>query len=205
MVQRDKRPEQEKALAHLSRHGAMAALIARVGPPRFGEYSTRDVLAGLLEAIVSQQLSEKAAKAVFNRLVALHPSGFPDAAFLAETDPGILRNAGLSRSKIRSVREICSQVSGGELSLDSLSKMEDEEVVRRLTELWGVGRWTAEMVLIFPLRRPDVWPVGDLSMRRGLAALLGLPSVPAPAETGPLGDPWKPFRSYAAWYLWRAS
>src|SRR6266545_982052 len=116
-----------------------------------------------------------------------------------------LRAVGLSASKTASIRDLAEKVTSGAVQLDRVGRLPDDEIVRELTLVRGIGRWTAEMFLIFQLGRPDVWPVDDFGVRRGYAQLYGLPEMPKPKELEPLGDPFRPYRSYAAWYCWRAT
>ncbi len=183
----------------------MRALIKRVGPPRFHEYSTEDVFECILEAIVSQQLSGKVAKVIYGRLEALCAGGVPTPKKLAGLSDEKLRGAGLSRAKMAAVRDLCGAVAGGRLDLPGLAGAPADEVEEQLCQVRGVGPWTAHMVLIFALASPDVWPSGDLGVRKSLGALLGLSEMPTPAETERLSKRWRPYRSYAAWYLWQSN
>ncbi len=196
-------PLTRKALAALRKDPRLKPVIARVGPPRFHEYSREDLLHNLLEAIVAQQLSGRVATVIFNRLKALEPRRFPDPRKLLKHSDETLKAVGLSRAKMASVRDLCDAVVTRRLDLDGLDELGDEEAVEALVRVKGIGDWTAHMALIFSLRRPDVWPVGDLALRKSLKQLLGLPSMPSPKDAEPLGDPWRPYRSYACWYLWQ--
>ncbi len=193
-----------RALASTS--PSLGALIAEVGPCRLGHeasgpFHTRGLLAGLVEAIVSQQLSAKAADTIFARVKALADVGDPGA--LLALPEGALRGAGLSGSKAAYVRDLCARVADGRLRLDALAGREDEQVIESLVEVKGVGRWTAEMFLMFRLRRPDVLPVGDLGIKKGMTRLFALRKPPEPARMERLARPWRPYRSVACWYLWR--
>lgn len=192
-----------KALAKLRKDSRLKPIVARVGPPRFHEYSRADLLHNLLEAIVAQQLSGKVATVIFNRLKALEPKRFPDPKRLLKHSDETLRSVGLSRAKTASVRDLCDAVLTRRLDLGALEHMTDEEAVQALVQVKGIGDWTAHMALIFSLRRADVWPVGDLALRKSLRDVLGLGAMPTPKEAEPLGDPWRPYRSYACWYLWQ--
>ncbi len=192
-----------EALAHLGRDRRMRALVEKVGPPTFHEYPTRDHLECLLVSIVSQQLSGKAAATIFERFRALAPRRFPDPRAILRLPDAALRGAGLSRAKAASIRDLCEAVLRGRLDLGRLGSLPDDEVVEALVRVKGIGVWTAQMALIFTLGRPDVWPAGDLGVRKSLGRFLRLPEMPSPAEAEPLGDRWRPYRSYAAWYLWQ--
>ncbi len=195
--------QDRKALAHLRRDRRMRTLIARIGPPRFHEYSCEDLLHNLLEAVIAQQLSGRVARVIFERFRALAPRRFPEPARLLKLSDAALSGAGLSRAKIACVRDLCGRLAEGRLRLEALDGMEDEEVVETLSEVRGIGPWTAHMVLIFAMRRPDVWPVGDLALRKSLHTLLRLDQPPSPGQAQILGEPWRPWRSYACWYLWQ--
>jgi DNA-3-methyladenine glycosylase II len=192
-----------KAVKHLKKDLRMRPILERIGPPTFHEYSKEDLLENLLEAIVSQQLSGKVAKVIFERLKALDGNSFPNPKRLLKASDQVLRKVGLSRAKILSVRDLCDAVLTRRLDLKGLGGLTDDEVVEALCSVRGIGPWTAHMALIFTLARPDVWPSADLGLRKALKEVLGLPEVPTPREAEPLGDPWKPYRSYACWYLWQ--
>lgn len=193
----------KKALTALRRDPRLRSVIARVGPPRFHEYSREDLLHNLLEAIVAQQLSSRVATVIFGRLKALDPGRFPDPKRLLRHSDETLKAVGLSRAKMAAVRDLCDAVLTGRVDLDGLEHMADDEALDTLVQVRGIGDWTAHMALIFSLRRPDVWPTGDLALRKSLRDLLRLGTVPTAAQAEPLGDRWRPYRSYACWYLWQ--
>ena len=126
----------------------------------------------------------------------------PEAVLAASDD--VLLGAGLSRNKVAAIRDLAQQAARGSVTLAALADLGDEEVVEHLTRVRGIGRWTAEMFLIFNLQRPDVWPVGDLGVRAGLAHVLGWESAPTPREADLIGVGYRPWRSAVAWYCWRA-
>jgi DNA-3-methyladenine glycosylase II len=171
----------------------MADLVARHLPPRF---EPRRPFPSLVDAIVSQQISGKAAESIMGRLRQVAPL---EPAALAQADPRRLRRAGLSRAKVRYVRELARFAAAG--GLRGLSRLPDKAIVERLTMVKGVGVWTAEMFLIFSLRRPDVWPVGDGGIQRAAAVLYGAKTKTSLQR---LGERFRPVRSHAAWYLWRS-
>ena len=176
-------------------------LVKRVGPVRFRS-TAPDPFAFLVRAITYQQLAGKAAATIHGRLVAaLGGSVVPAAVHAAPDDT--LRAAGLSRGKLASIRDLAAKVADGTVELEGIERLTDAEVVERLVQVRGIGRWTAEMLLIFHLRRPDVWPVGDLGVRAGLGKLLGR-AAPDPRETELIGTGYRPWRSATAWYCWRA-
>ena len=160
----------------------------------------------LARSIVYQQLAGAAARTIYERVRALGgTSGFPKPDHFLDYDDDTLRGAGLSRSKTRAIRDLATRVCEGSLKLSTLGRATDREVVERLTCVWGVGEWTAQMFLIFKLGRLDVLPTGDLGVQEGARRLYGLDNRPTPAELGTLGERWRPLRSVASWYLWRAS
>lgn len=184
----------------------MAALVARVGPCglRPGARGPRGHFVSLVEAIVSQQLSPKAADTIFARVAALGPRGaLPEPPALLEIPEEKLRAAGLSGGKARSIRDLSARVAEGSLDLAAMDAMDDEAVIEALSEVRGIGRWTAEMFLIFQLGRPDVLPVGDLGVQKGLVRLFNLRKLPRPERMHALMRPFRPHRSVVCWYLWR--
>jgi DNA-3-methyladenine glycosylase II len=165
----------------------------------------RDHLTALVGAIVSQQLSTKAAATIFGRLAALFPDNvIPGHEAIASFDDQTLRSVGLSGQKVGYLRDLCARLNDGRLVLDDLDTLEDEEVIARLVAVKGFGRWTAEMFLMFRLHRPDVLPVGDLGIVNAVQRLYGLRKRPDSKRLMKLGEPWRPYRSVACWYLWQS-
>lgn len=162
-----------------------------------------DDFTALARAIVFQQLTGKAARTIWERVVAaLDGSTTPErVAAVPEED---LRGAGLSRNKAASIRDLAAKSIDGSVPLAGMDQLPDDEIVSRLSAVRGIGVWTAEMFLIFHLRRLDVWPVGDLGVRKGYARAFALAAPPSSKELGPLGDAFLPYRTVAAWYCWRA-
>jgi DNA-3-methyladenine glycosylase II len=190
------------AIRHLSgRDPLLAEVIRRAGPCRIE--GRREPFLSLAEAIVYQQLSMKAAAAIWRRFAALFPGRRVTAAALAAIPEERLRGAGLSRRKCAYLRDLASRFASGEIEPRALRRMKDDEVVETLTRIKGVGRWTAEMFLIFCLKRPDVWPVDDLGVLKGLQRLYGMRRLPRRARAERLGERWRPYRTVATWYLWR--
>jgi DNA-3-methyladenine glycosylase II len=161
-----------------------------------------DAYGALLRSIVGQQLSTKAARTIYERLTELFGGRAPTPAELLEADPESIRGAGLSRPKVAYLRDLAEHVEDGELELDRLSELPDEEVSAQLTAIKGLGQWTVDMFLIFHLGRPDVLPVGDLGIRRAVQVNYGLEELPKPAELEAIAEPWRPYRSLASLYLW---
>lgn len=159
----------------------------------------------LVRAIVYQQLSGKAAATIHGRLLEHFERRKPTPSAMLDLDVATLRGAGVSRSKAASLHDLARRVLDGEIpSLQKLRHMDDEDIVEHLTHVRGIGRWTVEMLLMFGLRRPDVLPATDLGVRQGFAATYGLADMPAPAALLEHGERWRPYRSVAAWYMWRA-
>lgn len=182
---------------------ALARTIAAVGPLPRRRRDPDGGFAALVRAITFQQLAGRAANAIHSRLrVLLGPDVGPEA-LLALSDEQ-LRTAGLSGAKIAALRDLSAKVLDGTVVLSRRTRLSDDEIVARLTTVHGVGRWTAEMYLIFELHRPDVWPVGDLGVRQGWARMHGLDTAPGARELAPLGDPFRPHRTLVALYCWRA-
>jgi DNA-3-methyladenine glycosylase II len=202
-------PEEPHALRHLS--GAdpvMAALIERYGKPeevlaRRG-HRPGDAYGALLRSIVGQQLSSKAARTIYERLIGPFGDRAPTPRELLETDPERLRGAGLSRAKVAFLRDLAEHVEDGELELEHLAELPDDEVLAQLTQVKGLGPWTVDMFLIFHLGRPDVLPVGDLGIRRAAQRAYGLAELPDAGELERIAEPWRPWRSLACLYLWRS-
>jgi DNA-3-methyladenine glycosylase II len=167
------------------------------------EAQNDDPFAALLKAIVSQQLSTKAARTIYARLMALF-DGVPTPSGLARLDDDRLRAAGLSSQKLRYMRDLGTRVADGSLPLHTLDAMSDDDVIVALTQVKGIGRWTAEMFLMFRLHRPDVLPVGDLGIVKAVQKAYGLRKTPTPDRLHEIGEAWRPYRSVACWYLWRS-
>jgi 3-methyladenine DNA glycosylase/8-oxoguanine DNA glycosylase len=169
---------------------------------------TKSVYAALAEAIVSQQLSGKAAATIYGRVCALFPGGRggPRPEQILAASDEVLRSAGLSGAKARALRDLAERSLAGEIpSLAKAHRLDDDALVERLTAVRGIGRWTVEMFLIFRLGRPDVLPVDDYGVRKGFALAYGLRDLPGPRELGLHGERWAPFRTVASWYLWRVA
>lgn len=181
---------------------AFGPVVREVGPVRLPVVAD-DRFAYLCRTIVYQQLAGRAAATIHGRLVdALDGEVTPRRLLRASGDA--LQEAGVSRSKGRALGDLAEKVASGALDLEGLDGLDDEQVVDRLTSVWGIGPWTARMFLLFQLRRSDVWPVGDLGVRRGWARIHGLEEPPAADELEPRGAPYRPWRSAVAWYCWRA-
>jgi DNA-3-methyladenine glycosylase II len=156
----------------------------------------------LVRSVVAQQISSEAAASVYTRLRKVLGGRVTPRVVLART-PRALQEAGLSKSKVRTIRELARAQVLGEINLRAIGDAPDDVVVAELSQIWGIGRWTAEMFMMFTLGRLDVWPVGDLAVRRGWQLAHGLTDMPTEKELDPLGAPFRPYRSVAAWYCWR--
>jgi DNA-3-methyladenine glycosylase II len=192
----------QKARVHLARRDPVMRDLMRVhGPCGLAGAQHTDPFRALVSAIISQQLSTKAAATIKARLDALVGAPLTPRRIAAISDDA-LRSVGLSRQKISYLRDLCARVANHELALDRLDVMTDDEVVAALTGVKGIGRWTAEMFLMFRLHRPDVLPVGDLGIIKAVQRAYGLRKVPTPERLTKLGEQWRPYRSVACWYLW---
>ena len=177
--------------------------IKRIGPCLMADRQRSDHLTALVGAIVSQQLSTKAAATIFGRFAAL----FPDARITADGIRALtdlqLRGVGFSGQKVGYLRDLCARIADGSLPLDELDPLPDAMVIERLTAVKGFGQWTAEMFLMFRLHRPDVLPAGDLGIVNAIQRLYRLRKRPKPQRILKMGEAWKPYRSVASWYLWQ--
>jgi DNA-3-methyladenine glycosylase II len=202
-------PDHSEAVEHLRRADpVMAGIIERVGPCMLGSGTDRggpaqDHYGALLRAIVGQQLSVSAARSIYGRLTERYGGRTPTPAQILADDPEELRPAvGLSRAKVVFLRDLAERLESGELRLDEIEGVPDDEVTRMLLEVKGVGQWTADMYLLFHLGRPDILPVGDLGIRRAAMIEYRLRKLPQPDRLIKLARPWRPWRSVASWYLW---
>jgi len=171
------------------------------GPCGLAARQHSDPFKALARAIVGQQLSARAAATIFSRFEALFDA-FPTPAQVLAVPDDRLRSVGLSSQKLGYLRDLCRRIVEGELPLDVLDRMDNEAVIENLTQVKGVGRWTAEMFLIFRLQRPDVLPVGDLGIVRAVQRAYKLRKAPSPDRLTRIGEAWRPYRSVACWYLW---
>jgi DNA-3-methyladenine glycosylase II len=189
----------------------MAALIERVGEidiatrlRRRSEERPADAYGALLRAIVGQQLSTKAARTIYLRVLDLFDGKTPAPEQLLDATVEDLRGAGLSGRKVEYIRDLASHVLSGELELDRLEQLSDEEAIEEIVAVRGLGQWTAEMFLLFHLERPDVLSGGDLGIRKAVQIEYGLEEMPPPTRVIEIGEPWRPHRSLASLYLWES-
>ncbi len=193
----------ERLLAR--RDPVLGALIRQHGRCGLARAQREDPFQAIVEAIVWQQLSGKAAATIFGRFLALFPDrAFPTPRQVAATPDERLRAIGFSRQKIGYLRDLCARVEAGALPFDRLNEMSDDQVIEALTTVKGIGRWTAEMVLMFKLHRPDVLPVDDLGIVKAIRAAYRLRKDPSPDRIRQIGEKWRPYRSIASWYLWQS-
>ena len=196
-----------KATRHLAKTDpAFAALIARIGLCQLAVLP-REPYEALVRAIAHQQLHGRAAMLILGRFSALYPgAAFPTPSQVLETDPALLRGCGLSGSKVTAIRDIALHAMQGAVpTAEAAAALTDMELIEQLTAIRGVGRWTVEMLLIFTLGRPDVLPVDDFGVREGWRLIQRLDAQPKPKALAAIGEAWAPYRSVAAWYLWRAA
>jgi DNA-3-methyladenine glycosylase II len=182
----------------------LAALIKQHGPCGLAAAQRTDHFSALARAITNQQLSTKTAATIYRRLAALMPADTPTPQGLAKLTDEQLREVGYSRQKITYLRDLSAHVLDGRLDLESIQDLPDGEVIAALTNVKGIGRWSAEMFLMFRLHRPDVLPVDDLGIVNAIRTQYRLRKAPTPDRIRRIGEAWKPYRSVASWYLWRS-
>lgn len=199
-------PYLKAILDHLSAADpVMARLIEERGPLSITASPQDDYFYTVLDAIASQQLSSKVAATIVSRIRALVPGeDTPTAAQIFALSDQALRDVGLSWAKVSYIKDLARRVVSGELDLVHVSAMSDEEIIKELVAVKGIGRWTAEMFLLFSLARPDVFAVDDYGLRVAVKRLYDLPDLPKPAPMREIAEPWRPYRSYASLYLWRS-
>jgi DNA-3-methyladenine glycosylase II len=194
-----------QARRHLVRRDPrLAQVIKRIGPCTLGERIPQPPFVALAYSIASQQLSTKAADTIFKRFCELFPEKVPDPSHLVTLDADTIRAVGFSRPKVAFLRDLAAQIVDKRLPLDALHDMAVEDVMRTLTAVKGIGRWTAEIFLMFRLGRMDVFPADDLGLVKAVQRVYGLRKKPSRDRLMKIAEPWRPYRSVAAWYLWRS-
>lgn len=194
------------AKKHLSKDPVMAQLIAQHETFTWNTPTDRAPYRALIRAIVHQQISGKAAATILARFLALFPDEFPDPKQLATSEVEQLRAAGLSRNKALAVIDLAAKTIDGTIpATDELTALPDEEIIQRLIQVRGVGKWTAEMYLMFTLQRPDILPLDDIGIQNGVRSAYQMDQRPTKQQLTKLGQTWSPWRTIASWYLWRAA
>lgn len=200
-------PNYQQALSYLQEADlVLANAIFLIGECRLGQVSfNSSLLESLAWGIISQQISTKVANTIYQRFLSLYNESYPlNAQNLLQTPQEDLRNIGISRYKVRYLKNLAQAVEYNLPPLSELATMEDEEIIKLLTEVKGIGIWTVQMLLIFRLNRLDILPSGDLGIRMAIKNLYQLPDLPSPEIVEAIGSKWKPYRTIASWYLWRS-
>ncbi len=192
----------QKAVNFLKRDPKLAKIIKQVGP--YNVRISRNRYQSLVEAIVTQQLAGSAAKSIIKRFRNLYDSSFPKPVDVINTHHTKLHATGLSRMKVSYIKELSFKIENKEVNLRTISKLNDDEVIDMLTKVKGIGRWTAEMFLIFSLGRQDVLPVGDLGLKKGMQLVYSLNELPDEKRIEKIAIKWRPYRTVATWYLWKS-
>jgi len=192
----------KKAVKFLKKDPKFAKIIMQVGD--YNVKITKNRYQSLVEAIISQQLSGYAANSIIKKFRKLYKSKFPKPRDVIKTSDSKLRTTGLSKMKIVYIKELSKKIESKELNMRKISTQSDEQVIEVLTDVKGIGRWTAEMFLIFSLGRLDILPVGDLGLKKGIQSMYSLKELPQKEQIEQLAESWKPYRTVATWYLWKS-
>ncbi len=192
----------KKALKFLKKDPKLAKIINKVGD--YDIKITKNRYQSLVESIISQQLSGAAANSIIKKFRKLYQPKFPKPSDVTKTSYSKLRATGLSKMKILYIQELSKKIELKELNMKKISSQSDEQIIKVLTEVKGIGRWTAEMFLIFSLGRLDILPVGDLGLKKGIQLIYSLNKVPEKQQIEHLAESWKPYRTIATWYLWKS-
>ena len=193
---------EKKAIKHLKKDSKFAKII-----PQIGEYNvkiTKNRYRSLVEAIIAQQLSGSAAESILKRFRKLYKTNFPKPIEVLQTSDMKLRKVGLSKMKVIYIKELSKKIESRHLNMRNFSSMKDEEIIEHLTNVKGIGRWTAEMFLIFSMGRWDVLPVGDLGLKKGIQLMYSLNELPSEEQIIEFAESWRPYRTVATWYLWKS-
>jgi DNA-3-methyladenine glycosylase II len=207
MARTRKQPDFSESLKALKKDRVMARVIRAHGPMDLTKYhaNSRGIFPALLRSIVSQQISSKAAASILARVVALFPNSKPTPELLLKTPSPKLRKAGLSAAKVTYVKDLAKKCIDGTVNEKKFPKMTSQEIIDHLVQVKGIGEWTAHMLLIFTLYRPDILPVGDLAIRKGFQSVYGLKEMPNKKEMEHIAKPWRSHATAASWYLWRVA
>jgi DNA-3-methyladenine glycosylase II len=192
----------KKAIKFLKKDPKFAKIIMQIGD--YDVKITKNRYQSLVEAIISQQLSGFAANSIIKKFRKLYKSKFPKPRDVTKTSDSKLRTTGLSKMKIIYIKELSKKIESKELNMRKISTQSDEQVIEVLTDVKGIGRWTAEMFLIFSLGRLDILPVGDLGLKKGIQSMYSLKELPQKEQIEQLAESWKPYRTVATWYLWKS-
>lgn len=192
----------KKAVKFLKKDPKFAKIIMQVGD--YNVKITKNRYQSLVEAIISQQLSGSAANSIIKKFRKLYKSKFPKPRDVIKTSDSKLRTTGLSKMKIVYIKELSKKIESKELNMRKISTQSDEQVIEVLTDVKGIGRWTAEMFLIFSLGRLNILPVGDLGLKKGIQSMYSLKKLPKEEQIEQLAESWKPYRTVATWYLWKS-
>jgi DNA-3-methyladenine glycosylase II len=194
--------QEKKAIKILKNDPKFIKIINQIGD--YHIKITKNRYQSLVEAIITQQLSGSAAKSIIRKFKRLYKSKFPKPIDVLRTPNSTLRLAGLSKMKIIYIKELSKKIESKQLNLRKISMQDDEQIIENLTDVKGIGRWTAEMFLIFSLGRLDILPVGDLGLKKAVQSMYSLKQLPKEEEIVQLARPWKPYRTIATWYLWKS-
>jgi DNA-3-methyladenine glycosylase II len=192
----------KKAVKFLKKDPKFAKIIMQVGD--YNVKITKNHYQSLVEAIISQQLSGSAANSIIKKFRKSYKSKFPKPRDVIKTSDSKLRTTGLSKMKIVYIKELSKKIESKELNMRKISTQSDEQVIEVLTDVKGIGRWTAEMFLIFSLGRLNILPVGDLGLKKGIQLMYSLKKLPEKEQIEQLAESWKPYRTVATWYLWKS-
>lgn len=193
---------EKKAIKFLKKDPKFAKIILQVG--EYNVKITKNRYRSLVEAIIAQQLSGSAADSILIRFKKLYKSNFPKPIEVLETSDSELRKVGLSKMKVVYIKELSKKIESRHLNMRNFSSMEDEQIIEHLTNVKGIGRWTAEMFLIFSMGRWDVLPVGDLGLKKGIQSMFSLNELPTEQQIRKFADSWRPYRTVATWYIWKS-
>lgn len=193
---------EKKAIKFLKNDPKFAKIILQVG--EYNVKITKNRYRSLVEAIIAQQLSGSAADSILIRFKKLYKSNFPKPIEVLETSDSELRKVGLSKMKVVYIKELSKKIESRHLNMRNFSSMEDEQIIEHLTNVKGIGRWTAEMFLIFSMGRWDVLPVGDLGLKKGIQSMFSLNELPTEQQIRKFADSWRPYRTVATWYIWKS-
>jgi DNA-3-methyladenine glycosylase II len=193
---------EQVVIHHLSKDRKLAKIIRTIG--NYEIKITKNKYESLVEAIITQQLSGSAAKSISKKFRSLYSTRFPKPIDVIKTSNTKLRRSGLSKMKIEYIKDLSKKIESKDLYLSKISKLSDEEVISELTEIRGIGRWTAEMFLIFSLGRLDILPVGDLGLKKDIQKLHSMPEIPKDNEMRKIAEKWRPYRTVATWYIWKS-